>query len=781
MGFARMFWNALLGTLMSPARVTSRMGTGMNFRFTALLLVLSVSAHAQQHYVAAPSFPAPNQACLSCHQGIEPIRDHNSLMAQQIYAMGSALGDPNGCVVCHGGSSSKTNDKNAAHTGAPSGSLIGHFAPAPGAFAVMDKACGICHLQQTQSIRKSIMSTEAGKIKVIAYGWGLDNEDHLHRYGNYDVEDEDGSEPSYGTTEYKEYVKELVAQHTGQIPRALEILPQADMATLDKFPEQAGYSYIRNCNACHLPGKGKPEKGHYRGLGCSGCHIPYGLQGQYEGNDLALNRDEKGRMLVHSIQATEKSKVKLNGEEYSGIQVSTCDACHSSGRRVSLSFQGLFATDRIASYIPFDTEGNLQLPSATYLYKHIKADVHYEAGMICQDCHTSADMHGNGNIGTAALANVEPECQDCHGTPTQYPWELPLGIGDEILNVEMIDPNSPLLAMLQEGRGLADSAMPVTEAYATTYAKKDGYLLSSRGNPFGNVVKDGARVILHSATGKAIEVPILKDIEENKSWKNPQGRLAMVGAAKHLETMECYACHATWAPSYLGYTYKIDYSDGNEMVDWVESSASIKPDGTSADADGWSFVMQRGDITQGDYSHARWEEPVLGINAEGRVTPLVGVIQTTGTVVNESGEVVLLNNVAKRKTDGMLTIDMQPLNPHTTTRAARACNECHLNTKTMGFGLSAGGVGSDPQSGIYLGVKNDDGQPITRQNTAPQIEAIKNLNTGDYMTILDAEGKQVMEVGPHFERSKPLSAAQRESLKDVDYLNKAKAALDQTP
>ncbi len=37
------------------------------------------------------------------------------------------------------------------------------------------------------------------------------------------------------------------------------------------------------------------------------------------------------------------------------------------------------------------------------------------------------------------------------------------------------------------------------------------------------------------------------------------------------------------------------------MVDWIESSAKINPDGTSADADGKSFVMQQGAPTQGDY------------------------------------------------------------------------------------------------------------------------------------------------------------------------------------
>ena len=112
----------------------------------------------------------------------------------------------------------------------------------------------------------------------------------------------------------------------------------------------------------------------------------------------------------------------------------------------------------------------------------------------------------------------------------------------------------------------------------------------------------------------------------------------MVGAAKHLETMECYSCHATWASSYYGYDYSIDFSNGQKMIDWVASAGKIGKNGTPADFDGKSFIMQKGG-SAGDYSHARFEEPILGINGEGRVTPLVGVIQTVGTVIDEKGKV----------------------------------------------------------------------------------------------------------------------------------------------
>ena len=47
--------------------------------------------------------------------------------------------------------------------------------------------------------------------------------------------------------------------------------------------------------------------------------------------------------------------------------------------------------------------------------------------MLCQDCHTSIDVHSDGNLVGTTLAPVEVECQDCHGTPDKYPWALPLG------------------------------------------------------------------------------------------------------------------------------------------------------------------------------------------------------------------------------------------------------------------------------------------------------------------------------------------------------------------
>ncbi len=45
-----------------------------------------------------------NNNCLFCHKGIEPIRDPNSGMMQEIYALVEEAGfQDNECIACHGG------------------------------------------------------------------------------------------------------------------------------------------------------------------------------------------------------------------------------------------------------------------------------------------------------------------------------------------------------------------------------------------------------------------------------------------------------------------------------------------------------------------------------------------------------------------------------------------------------------------------------------------------------------------------------------------------------
>ena len=47
---------------------------------------------------------------------------------------------------------------------------------------------------------------------------------------------------------------------------------------------------------------------------------------------------------------------------------------------------------------PFTENGEKQPKLHGKHYNHLEADIHYRKGMACIDCHTSDDIHGNGNI-----------------------------------------------------------------------------------------------------------------------------------------------------------------------------------------------------------------------------------------------------------------------------------------------------------------------------------------------------------------------------------------------
>ena len=141
------------------------------FVFAVILLIFSpqTSNAANPLLEMDPNgYPAPNNGCLAagkCHAGIEPIRAHNSEMAKQIYQMGSKLGDPNGCVVCHGGDPTEEKDAAKAHTGAPQGSMLDTFVLHSASVWVNEKICGQCHKEWVYAQNRSIMQTEAGKIQ----------------------------------------------------------------------------------------------------------------------------------------------------------------------------------------------------------------------------------------------------------------------------------------------------------------------------------------------------------------------------------------------------------------------------------------------------------------------------------------------------------------------------------------------------------------------------------------------------------------------------------------
>ncbi|MGB1038529.1 MAG: hypothetical protein ACPGYY_07770, partial [Bacteroidia bacterium] len=77
----------------------------------ALSMADSNTPQKEQYYHTA------DNECTNCHTGLEPIRDPESGMMQEILKMANQSGHKgNDCIVCHGGNP-KAKTPDAAHTG----------------------------------------------------------------------------------------------------------------------------------------------------------------------------------------------------------------------------------------------------------------------------------------------------------------------------------------------------------------------------------------------------------------------------------------------------------------------------------------------------------------------------------------------------------------------------------------------------------------------------------------------------------------------------------------
>ncbi len=709
--------------------------------------------------VFAADGKAQQEGCLSCHEGIEQFADGE--MMDQIKTLAEDYNDPGGCVICHGGNPGATTAEEA-HQGSPAELVEAGgphvFYPDPGAVWIADNSCGQCHAGYAERLSKSLMNTEAGKLQGNLWSWGV-QEDHKVIWGNYDLVDEDGPEPMVGTDAYIEYMTKFVADHPDQMPSEMKQVPQVDVDAIAEHPNMAGITYSRQqCQRCHVGVTGREKRGDYRGAGCSSCHVPYSNEGLYEGSDPTIAKDQPGKLLVHRLQATRKSKVTVGDLTYSGIPSETCNSCHNRGKRIGVSYQGIM---EFPYGSPYTATGGKQPKLHTKNYVFIKDDLHHqvqsrpenpEGGMLCQDCHTTVDMHGDGNLPGTTLAQVEIECEDCHGTVSKFPWELPLGHGEEHATDIGDTP-----------RGLTDELTAEQETFATVYDAEDGYLLTARGNPFGNVVKKGSKVFLHSASGIDFEVPILKKIAQDGTWKSQNAKVAMGSVARHMESMECYACHADWAPQCYGCHITVDYSEGKTDIDWINNANAREENGLTADNPlGTNGLTSAGKVSE-TRSYLRWEEPTLGINGEGRVSPLMPGCQVITTVIDKDGNTVVHNETwMTPDAGGTKGLDHAAVQPHTAGRQARTCESCHDNPKALGYGISDGRFMRGYEDGFIVDLETASGQ-IIPQNTQLQSQPVPSLDH-DLSQIVTRDGKQLVTVGSHWPLTGPLPQAMREKM-----------------
>lgn len=152
--------------------------------------------------------------------------------------------------------------------------------------------------------------------------------------------------------------------------------------------------------------------------GCEGCHpdiaanfttsLHYtaaGMKGEYErgaGGHYGLDVDalyEKGNCVkCHATSCTVCHGEDGHGQEMS---IEICDKCHYKKQT------SLYVGD---------------LPGHKDEGPH--ADIHYEKGLICTDCHSAEELHGDEIIYEHQQQAVTTTCEDCHISPGKVVKEM---------------------------------------------------------------------------------------------------------------------------------------------------------------------------------------------------------------------------------------------------------------------------------------------------------------------------------------------------------------------
>ena len=450
--------------------------------------------------------PAGETGCIACHRPTNPI----TMVREGIQNPHPWY--PLTCTDCHGGNNN-ADTLAASHVQPGTGpAFIKNLAYDklnevnenyirfinPGDFRVAQLSCGSdspatsafnCHQDLVETVPTSVMSTYAGHYKLPRYMVGGQGRDAV--VGTVDIVD-----PLYDPATAPEgTVGQLEARReTTETDRSLLI------AATDTY-------LSKSCATCHLSDFGPNDgAGKYRSSGCTACHMVYNDDGLSESKDPSI----LGYFPPHPIEH------KLT----TAIPAEQCGHCHFQGGRIGLSFRGI----REGGFSFANTPPNA-VPLGESLYGHgpdyyfvdedgtnavdeTPPDLHFDAGMVCADCHVGSDVHGDGYLYSSERDQVGIRCEDCHGTVRE----------------------------------------------AITADPADGYFKNSKGYRFRRMREEGGQIMLELAMGDGeLQVPQIAEILA--AGTNPRMNDAMgvkESGYAHPDQMECYTCHNSWRPTCFG-------------------------------------------------------------------------------------------------------------------------------------------------------------------------------------------------------------------------------------
>jgi hypothetical protein len=136
--------------------------------------------------------------------------------------------------------------------------------------------------------------------------------------------------------------------------------------------------------------------------------------------------------------------------------------------------------------------------------------------------------------------------------------------------------------------------------------------------------------------------------------------------------LECYACHSQRVSQcYVCHMVRDDREQS--PVDWALGVG-----------EGQAPETLTGKWT-GRKLYQQWDEPVLGFNRKGRISPFTPGGQAILTHLDSGGGEVLSNHTFETS-GGLYGFSINPIQPHSISSESRTCPSCHSSRKALGLG-----------------------------------------------------------------------------------------------
>ncbi len=321
------------------------------------------------------------------------------------------------CTDCHGGDGSVV-DKDLAHVQPTAQFIIdrnGYIKnlsvneldmvnPAylqflnPGDYRVAEKGCGSqspkndgsgCHTQLVYNAQRSTMATFTGHFNVPRFQAGM--QDRPAVLGSRALSDPQRPNPA----------------PPGSVASIAQAIPPGATAPRDDIHTAMDNYLPKNCTHCHQWSYGRNDaRGNFRSSGCTACHMYYNNDGISLSKDPSAPQEIPPHPQEHTLT--------------SAINETQCEHCHYQGARIGLLYRGVIEWG-VSEDPPFPNIGESlhNHPPEFYLQasadSNHPADLHYDAGMACADCHVGRDVHGDGRIYSTSKFQVAVRCENCHG------------------------------------------------------------------------------------------------------------------------------------------------------------------------------------------------------------------------------------------------------------------------------------------------------------------------------------------------------------------------------